>query len=209
MIRKIRLTLAVIFFSLITLLFLDFTGTVHVWLGWMAKVQFLPAVLALHVGVVIGLLVLTLLFGRIYCSVICPLGVMQDIISWLSGLRNKRRKRLRFSYSPARSWLRYIMLAVFVILLVAGVGSLFTLLAPYSAYGRIAQNVLQPIYLMVNNGLAYIATRIDSYAFYERDVWVRSVGTLAVAVATLLIIGVLAWRNGRTYCNTICPVGTV
>ena len=97
MIRKIRLTLAVIFFSLITLLFLDFTGTVHAWLGWMAKVQFLPAVLALHVGVVIGLLVLTLLFGRIYCSVICPLGVMQDIISWLSGLRNKRRKRLRFS----------------------------------------------------------------------------------------------------------------
>lgn len=209
MIRKIRLTLAVIFFSLITLLFLDFTGTVHAWLGWMAKVQFLPAVLALHVGVVIGLLVLTLLFGRIYCSVICPLGVMQDIISWLSGLRNKRRKRLRFSYSPARSWLRYTMLVVFVILLVAGVGSLFTLLAPYSAYGRIAQNVLQPIYLMVNNGLAYIATRVDSYAFYERDVWVRSVGTLAVAVATLLIIGVLAWRNGRTYCNTICPVGTV
>ena len=195
MIRKIRLTLAVIFFSLITLLFLDVTGTVHVWLGWMAKVQFLPAVLALHVGVVIGLLVLTLLFGRIYCSVICPLGVMQDIISWLSGLRNKRRKRLRFSYSPARSWLRYSMLAVFVILLVAGVGSLFTLLAPYSAYGRIAQNVLQPIYLMVNNGLAYIATRIDSYAFYERDVWVRSVGTLAVAVATFFIIFVRALRN--------------
>ena len=209
MIRKIRLTLAIVFFSLITLLFLDFTGTVHTWLGWMAKVQFLPAILALHVGVVIGLLVLTLLFGRIYCSVICPLGVMQDILSWLSGLRNRRRKRLRFSYSPARSWLRYTVLVVFVVLLVAGVGSLFTLLAPYSAYGRIAQNVLQPIYLMVNNGLAYIATRIDSYAFYERDVWVRSGATLAVAVATLLIIGVLAWRNGRTYCNTICPVGTV
>ncbi len=209
MIRKIRLTLAVVFFSLITLLFLDFTGTVHAWLGWMAKVQFLPAVLALNVGVVIGLLVLTLLFGRIYCSVICPLGVMQDIISWLSGVRNKRRKRMRFSYSPARSGLRYTMLVVFVVLLVAGVGSLFTLLAPYSAYGRIAQNVLQPIYLMANNGLAYIATRVDSYAFYGRDVWVRSGATLAVAVATLLITGVLAWRNGRTYCNTICPVGTV
>lgn len=73
MLRTIRLTLAVIFFALITLLFLDFTGTLHAWFGWMAKIQFLPAVLALNIGVVLFLAVLTLVFGRIYCSVICPL----------------------------------------------------------------------------------------------------------------------------------------
>lgn len=33
MLRTIRLTLAVIFFALITLLFLDFTGTLHAWFG--------------------------------------------------------------------------------------------------------------------------------------------------------------------------------
>ena len=33
--------------------------------------------------------------------------------------------------------------------------------------------------------------------------------TFIVAGATLLILVVLAWRSGRTYCNTICPVGTV
>ena len=44
MLRKIRLTLAILFFTLITLLFLDFTGTMHAWFGWMAKIQFLPAV---------------------------------------------------------------------------------------------------------------------------------------------------------------------
>lgn len=71
MLRTIRLTLAVIFFALITLLFLDFTGTLHAWFGWMAKIQFLPAVLALNIGVVLFLAVLTLVFGRIYCSVIC------------------------------------------------------------------------------------------------------------------------------------------
>ena len=61
MLRKIRLTLAVIFFVLITLLFMDFTGTLHLYFGWMAKIQFLPALLALNVGVVLFLIVLTLL----------------------------------------------------------------------------------------------------------------------------------------------------
>ena len=73
MLRKIRLTFAIFFFVLITLLFLDFTGTLHAWFGWMAKIQFLPALLALNIGVVIILIALTLLFGRVYCSVICPL----------------------------------------------------------------------------------------------------------------------------------------
>lgn len=81
MLRKIRLTLAVLFFALITLLFLDFTGTLHTWFGWMAKIQFLPALLALNVGVVLALVILTLLLGRVYCSVICPLGVFQDIVA--------------------------------------------------------------------------------------------------------------------------------
>lgn len=83
MLHTIRLTLAIAFFALITLLFLDFTGTLHAWLGWMAQIQFLPAVLALNVGVVAALALLTLLCGRVYCSVICPLGVFQDIVSWL------------------------------------------------------------------------------------------------------------------------------
>lgn len=111
MLRTIRLTLAVIFFALITLLFLDFTGTLHAWFGWMAKIQFLPAVLALNIGVVLFLAVLTLVFGRIYCSVICPLGVFQDIVSWLSA----KRKKNRFRYSSALKWLRYGVLGVFVL----------------------------------------------------------------------------------------------
>lgn len=108
MLRKIRITLAAVCFILITLLFLDFTGTLHAVVGWLAKIQFLPAVLALHVGIVAGLIVLTLVFGRIYCSVICPLGVFQDIISGINGRRKK--KKYRFSYSPALSWLRYLVL---------------------------------------------------------------------------------------------------
>lgn len=205
MLRKIRIAFAILFFVLITLLFLDFTGTLHAWFGWMAKVQFLPALLALNVGVVVFLIALTLIFGRIYCSVICPLGVFQDVVSWMAG----KRKKNRFRYSPALVWLRYGVLAVFVIALVARIGSFVALLAPYSSYGRIASNLFAPIYQWGNNFFAYIAERMDSYSFYTVDIWMKSLSTFVIAAVTFVVLIVLAWRNGRTYCNTICPVGTI
>ncbi len=207
MLRKIRITLAVIFWGLITLLFLDFTGTVHQWFGWMAKIQFLPAVLALNFVVVIGLVLLTLLLGRVYCSVICPLGVMQDGIAWLG--RRGKKHRNRYSYSPAVSWLRYAVLVLFVVALIAGINSFVALLAPYSAYGRIVSSLLAPIYAWSNNILADYAERADSYAFYQTDVWLKSLPVLVIASVSFIVLAILSWRNGRTYCNTVCPVGTV
>lgn len=208
MLRKIRIILASIFFIGITLLFLDFTGVLHTWLGWMAKIQFLPAVLAFNFAITAALLLLTILFGRVYCSVICPMGVMQDIISWFHKKSNKKA-RFRFSYSPAKNWLRYTVLAIFVIGLILGAHSIVLLVAPYSAYGRIAANILAPIYQLGNNILAYFAKRADSYAFYKVDVWVKAVSSIAIAAMTLVVVSILAWKHGRTWCNTICPVGTV
>ncbi|MCC8188692.1 MAG: 4Fe-4S binding protein [Bacteroides sp.] len=209
MLRKIRITAAVICFTCVTLLFLDFTGTLHQWFGWSAKTQFFPALLALHIGVVVGLILLTLLFGRIYCSVICPLGVFQDSVSWTAG----KRKKNRFRYSPALNGLRYGVLALFVFALIGGgllgTSMLVSLLEPYSAYGRMASNLLAPLYQWSNNGLAYLAERMDSYAFYSVDVWIKSMTTFVIAVVTLIVIVILSWRGGRTYCNTLCPVGTL
>ena len=207
MLRKIRVILAIIFFVSVTVLFLDFTGWWHTWMGWMAKIQFLPALLALNVGVVALLVVLTLLFGRIYCSVICPLGVMQDIVSWVGSRRKKGKNR--FSYSPAKSGIRYGVLALFLVAIAAGAGSLVALIAPYSAYGRIIQNLLAPFYGWGNNLLAYLAERAESYIFYETEVWMRSLPTFIIALVTFVLLFVLAWSNGRTWCNTVCPVGTV
>ena len=205
MLRKIRLTLATLLFILFTLLLLDISGTLHHYLGWMAKIQFLPAILALNVGVVVALVLLTLVFGRIYCSVICPLGIMQDVISWIHG----KRKKNRFTYSAEKKWLRYPILVVFIIALLAGIGSFVALLAPYSSYGRIVVNLLKPIYEAGNNILASIAEHFNSYAFYHVDIWIKSMPTLIIAAVTFVIIAFLAWRGGRTYCNTICPVGTI
>ncbi len=209
MLKKIRVALAVLFWLGITLLFLDFTGALHGWLGWMAKVQFLPAVLALNATVIVGLVLLTLIFGRVYCSVICPLGVFQDGVAHLSVARKRKNKdRKPYGYSPEMKWLRYGVWAVFIIAVIAGIQALVALLAPYSAWGRIVQNLFQPVYLWFNNLFASLAERADSYAFYDKEVWLRSLPTFIVAIVTLIVVVVLAWKGGRTYCNTICPVGT-
>lgn len=205
--KPLRRVLAVLFWVAAALLFLDFTGTIHHYLGWVAKVQFLPAVLALNVVVIVVLALLTLLFGRIYCSVICPLGVTQDFVSWLSSKRKKHH--YRFGYSKEIKWLRYGFLALFLVVLIAGIGSIFTLLDPYASFGRIVSQLVQPLWIKINNLLAAWAAQHESYAFYDKSIWLKSMPTLVVAVVSLILILILAWRGGRTYCNTVCPVGTV
>lgn len=205
MLRKLRQTLAGISFTLLTLLFLDFSGTLHAWLGWLAKIQFVPAVLALNAGVVLLLVLLTLIFGRIYCSVICPLGIFQDIIA----RAGRTGKKLPYSGSAAKNFLRYSFLGLFVIGIAAGISMIISLLDPYAAYGRIASNFFLPLWQWGNNLLAYAAERAGSYAFYQTDVWIRSIPVFVIAAVTLIIVIALSWKNGRTYCNTICPVGTI
>ena len=202
--KRIRISLAIIFFVFITLLFLDFTGTLHAWFGWMAKIQFLPAVLALNTGAILLLVLLTLLLGRVYCSTICPLGIFQDIVARIG----RRGKKLPYSFSPAQSWLRYGVLALFVLAIIFGVHAAVALLDPYGAYGRMANHLFLPLWQWGNNLLALMAERVESYAFYRTDVWMKSLPTLMIAAVTLVVVAFLAWRNGRTYCNTICPVGT-
>ncbi|MCC8096639.1 MAG: 4Fe-4S binding protein [Tannerellaceae bacterium] len=205
MLRKIRMATAAFCGVLITLLFLDFTGTIHGWFGWLAKIQFVPAILALNVGVIVFLVLLTLLLGRIYWSVICPLGVYQDMVSRLAA----RRKKRRFSYSPPVSWLRYGVLVLFVVAMVAGISVIVSVLDPYATYGRMSSNLLAPFYRWGNNFLAYLAERTDSYLFYDVAVWLPGIATFIVAILLFVVVTLLAWRGGRTYCNTICPVGTV
>jgi len=204
MLKKIRRILAALCFIAVTLLFLDFTGTLHHWLGWTAKVQLVPAILAMNFVVIAVLAVITLIFGRIYCSVICPLGVMQDIISWI----HSKRKKNRFTYSKELKWLRYPVLVVFIIAIVLGIVGLMAILEPYSTFGIIATNLLQPVYQWANNGIAAIAEHFNSYSVYTTEVWIKSTASIATAITLFAVIAFLAWRGGRTWCNTICPVGT-
>ena len=190
---------------MITLLFLDFTGTLHAWFGWMAKLQFVPALLASGSITVLAIIIVTMTFGRIYCSILCPLGVYQDGISRMA----EKRKKNRYKFKQSRKWLRYSILLVFAVLLFVGLNSIAILIAPYSIYGRIASNLFAPLYQLINNVLAYFAERWDSYAFYHVDVYIKSLPIFIVSIAYLLIITILSLTNGRWYCNTVCPVGTI
>lgn len=183
MFRKVRIALALVFFLGISLLFLNLGGILQPFVGWMAKLQFLPAVLAANVLVILVLVLLTLVLGRVYCSVICPMGVLQDFVSWISSKR--KGKNLRFGWSKEKKILRYSVWTLFVLALIVGVHAFVVLLAPYSAYGRIVQNLLAPAHL-----------------------WGKDLASLTIALATLVVIVVLSWMNGRSYCNNICPVGT-
>jgi len=205
MLRKVRITLAAVMFIGITLLFLDFTGTMHHWVSWMPKLQFLEAILALNVAAIVVLVLLTIIFGRIYCSIICPLGILQDIFGWFG----KKAKKNRYTFSKAKSWLRYAFLVLGIACWFLGIGVVVQLLAPYSTFGLIATNLLQPIYQAGNNVLAFIAEHNDSYMFYHSNIWMRALPSLVIAIVAFIILFFLAWRNGRTYCNTVCPVGTV
>ena len=183
MLRKLRIILAALFLTGITLLFI---GIGQQWWGWMAKIQFLPSCLALNFMVTGGILLLTLLFGRIYCSVICPLGVFQDLaLAIRQRIGKKSRKVHKFSFTPERKWLRYGMLALFIAALVAGMQVFVALIAPYSAYGRIVSSVV---------GIGRDGT---------------PAALLIVGLVTLVVMVALAATLGRAWCNNICPVGTV
>lgn len=205
MLRKIRICLQVVMMTLVTLLLLGIGFRVHLWAGWVAKIQLIPAILAVSLVVLILILCCTAFFGRIYCSVVCPLGIMQDIFSWIGG----KFKKNRFSYAKEKKILRYVVCALFFLAMIIGFAPITTLIEPYSAYSRIVNSLFKPLYDLLNNWLASIDAANDRYNFTEVQIWTRSVTTFIVAIATLVILGALAIWKGRLYCNTICPAGTL
>ncbi len=133
MLKKIRIVLSVTLFSLITFYFLDFAGILPIQFHALTHIQFVPALLALNFGILAFLVLLTLLFGRIYCSSVCPMGIFQDIVSWVSKRAAKKKKK--YTYSPPKNILRWSVLGAAVVLYLFGITALLGLLDPYAAYG--------------------------------------------------------------------------
>ena len=211
--KKIRLIIALLIFLITLFIFIDFRGIFppH-FLMSIASIQFVPSLIeAIKTGAIFGgafivILVLTALFGRVYCSAICPLGILQDIIARIK----KRFKKKKFRYKSSRPYniLRYSILSITIISLIAGGMFLTNMLDPYSNFGRISSDLLRPIYISFNNLLAGIFEKMNIYTFYKMDIYVN---WLAI-IYPLLILGlliVLVLKHGRLFCNTICPVGSL
>jgi polyferredoxin/Fe-S-cluster-containing hydrogenase component 2 len=204
--KKVRIALSIILFSLITLYFLDFADILPKRLHGLAQIQLIPALLALNIVVLISILLVTLLFGRIYCSSLCPMGIFQDVADWMAKRFNRKKKYPHFKENKI---LRWSIVGLVVLAFLGGFQIILSLLDPYSAYGRMVTNIFKPAYLEINNLIALVSNHYNNFRFYAVDIFIAGVSSLVVASLTFLIIGFLSFKYGRLYCNTICPVGTV
>ncbi len=211
--RKVRIILAVLVFVIITLSFIDFRQIIpDKWFNIILYLQFVPSVLDfMNIQVLasagfVFVLVLTILTGRSYCSVLCPLGIYQDIISRVGG-RFKRKFR-RFGYGKPYNILRYVILALTLIVMLAGSVFLISLLDPYSIFGRSATYLLQPIVIMVNNLIAAVSALFDNYTIFKVDFNKIPFAAFIIPVLLLGLVSYMSFTRGRLYCNTVCPLGT-
>ena len=201
MLKAIRIVAALAVFIGLNLFFFGFVEGA----GCLAQIQFVPACLAFNfivVGVVAGV---TLLMGRIYCSVVCPLGIFQDVALRL----RKLIVRKSFAYHRGHPVVRAVFASVFVVLALCGCAAFAGLVEPYSAYGRFATHLFEPLAAMCANAAADLAARWGHPCMLKTEIFVRGWAALGVAGVSFLVLAVLAAWRGRLFCNTVCPVGSV
>jgi ferredoxin len=212
--KKLRVTLSILFFAAIGVLFFQLFGKVYeLFPLFILDFQFVPSLVKffatasfLSLGFAV-IIILTLLFGRIYCSTLCPLGTMQDLLSFLSKKLSPKRKLYKFK-NPLNQ-VRYGILAMVILSLFTGSILLVNLLDPYSAFGKIVTNLFRPATVVANNLLSIALGKADIY-WLPRVKWVAvNYAALGFAAAWTLLLVILVAKRGRIYCNTLCPVGTL
>ena len=158
--KPMRVAVALAVMGGLTAALVDFRGAVPAAVGHaLASVQLVPATMAALTGassvavVLVGLIIaVTLLGGRVYCSVICPLGILQDAVARIVLWRSRGLRRL--FYARPQNSLRYGFFGLTVLGIAAGSGGLtLALLDPYSHYGRIAAVLFRPLLVLLNNAL--------------------------------------------------------
>lgn len=207
--RGFRIVFATLFFTVMMLGFLEFSGGNEI-SRLALRTQFIPAVVHIFSGSALAfifLVILTLLFGRVYCSFLCPLGILQDIITRISNFFRKRAnggKLPRTSYKKPHNILRYSILVIIAIFVVCGIIYPLVLLDPYSNFGKIAGQLFVSVETAIVNLLAGIFPTI----FYKQEYVRLSLYSFIYSSFFFIVIAIFSAFKGRLYCNTICPVGT-
>lgn len=194
----------------LTLIWTEYGDTACHALGWVEKTQIVAAgtitvgALQLLLWMAVGLV-----FGRVYCSGICPLGTWFDIVSRL-GITTRRhlKKSCHYSYSTPLNRTRYTILSISLACLAAGLTFLPRLIEPSSMWHDFCSTSLHTLWGHINNLLASLnlpSDPTDRVAFVA--ITGASVSAIALSTLILLAASIPAWNNGRTYCNTVCPIG--
>jgi ferredoxin len=206
LLKAARVVISLGIFVLILICFVDVYRLTNQWAVGLLKWQLVPALLGAAAGtaaILACLLALTLAFGRVYCSTLCPLGVYQDIVRRISNLfRSKKQRRLK--YGKPHHLVRYLTLGAVVVFCILGSSTLLLTLDPYSNFGRMAANLLQPVIIWCGNILSDVFPSVP-----YQDFRIFTAGTCLFAAIVLVVITVLSAFRGRLYCNTVCPVGSL
>lgn len=181
---RIMLALVMLFVSLLWLL-LGTRAPVYALVA--EDAQIIPSAIQSCLGVTIAWIIATMLFGRIYCATVCPVGTLQDIVVWS---RRKLDPKHTFRYEKRKKiWI--VILLAYVVSLVAGVWVVAYVIEPWNIM-RNAASVIRPA---------------DTDTTWQAIGVSLGVGFMAGAVA-LAIILLSAWKWGRMFCTTVCPIGT-
>lgn len=131
LIRYARIIISILVTLLITLAVLNVGNLTAAAGAWLVQAQLIPAILALSAVWIVFWTAVTLCFGRIYCSIACPLGLVQDIISAIS---RKCTKHKTFRFAAPKTYLRVIALLVFVEGTSLGLSFITEYLDPFNCY---------------------------------------------------------------------------
>lgn len=160
----------------------------------------------LSLFILIGFLLITLIFGRIYCSYFCPLGTCQDTLIRILG--NIRKKR-DFKYNPPLGKLKITILILAILSLISGSLYFIGWLDPFSIFGKGVTYILKPLVAFVNNGVDLILRMFNIYLLSRMEYTKIHLLNLIPFGLILVLILFFTVIRGRLYCNSVCPLGTL
>ena len=198
MIKNIRRIIQLTFFALFIAAFIpSVSESLKPATEYIIDIQFFPSLIRTPL-IPAAVIVFTLIFGRFYCSSVCPLASVQDLFSC-------RIKKYR--YRKLKLFLRYAVPFLSLLLLLAGFTSIASLTDPYSLAGRFLHLINRVIAAPLIKAAAYILRRFSVY-IPESEIQLTLL-PLAAVLPFLILLILMSGKRGRLYCNTLCPVGAL
>jgi MauM/NapG family ferredoxin protein len=160
----------------------------------------------------LGLLLLAVLFGRVFCGYICPLGTTLDLSRLAGGLFTGREKKLRGSPSPRLNRVKYLLLAVLLGAALAGVNLIFWG-SPLALITRFYSLLLHPLLLLAADfsleSARPLLTGPDPAALAYLSISPRRFDSMYFLLFFFGLLFVLEQIRPRFWCSCLCPAGAL
>jgi ferredoxin len=211
--KRIRIAVAVILIFSVSLIFFDVGKNLPLWMHTvLVSLQVVPSLLrtvvllsAASTGLFFIILA-TLIYGRIYCSAICPLGILQDLVIRVARRIDRRR---RYKFKKPQYILHYSILAFTLTSAIFGSVILLNIFEPFSIYGRIISNLASPLFSLLNNLLVYIFSVLGFVLLFQIPILNLNIVSVVISFLFLVLIVYLSYSHGRLFCNLLCPAGAL